>query len=305
MHKVWRLSSLCIRSLCCQCKFFVGNVSNYLEASYIHHGVYTAYAPWRTCHAYVELHMQSNITILAVYEVGFLVIWMQLLGIFALKVPLSYFVFKLWLQIDGFLIDGLMDWFPISWFSKSIWYNKLLLCSCISYKSPSSSHHVTFSNFNWHIIYHYPGFLYSIYTYTFVIFYTYFAENWWWTINTDTQKRFREDYCHTTTKRIVSAECTDVYPDKLITSVVSPGSPFCCNPLHTNYSSVGHTTTYNTPHLPLCSHIRQNVHQSYGYHLKPKYTTTATQFVTRIYSVVWSPQNTWLNMQCVCILLHN
>ncbi len=38
----------------------------YVDTLHIHHGVYTAYAPWRTCHAYVELHMQSNIAILAV-----------------------------------------------------------------------------------------------------------------------------------------------------------------------------------------------------------------------------------------------
>ncbi len=35
-----------------------------MDILHIHHGVYTAYAPWRTCHAYVELHMQSNIAIL-------------------------------------------------------------------------------------------------------------------------------------------------------------------------------------------------------------------------------------------------
>ncbi len=40
----------------------------YVDTQHIHHGVYTAYAPWRTCHAYVELHMLSNITILAVYQ---------------------------------------------------------------------------------------------------------------------------------------------------------------------------------------------------------------------------------------------
>ncbi len=38
-----------------------------MDTLHIHHDVYTAYAPWRTRHAYVELHMQSNITILAVY----------------------------------------------------------------------------------------------------------------------------------------------------------------------------------------------------------------------------------------------
>ena len=39
-----------------------------MDTLHIHHGVYTAYAPWRTCHAYLELHMLSNITILAVYN---------------------------------------------------------------------------------------------------------------------------------------------------------------------------------------------------------------------------------------------
>ncbi len=38
-----------------------------MDTLHIHNGVYTAYAPWRMCHAYVELHMQSNIAILAVY----------------------------------------------------------------------------------------------------------------------------------------------------------------------------------------------------------------------------------------------
>ncbi len=43
--------------------------SSYMWIHYIYIMVYTAYAPWSTCHAYVELHMQSNITILAVYTV--------------------------------------------------------------------------------------------------------------------------------------------------------------------------------------------------------------------------------------------
>ena len=37
---------------------------------HIHHGVYIAYAPWRTCHAYMEQHMQCKSTILAVYMEG-------------------------------------------------------------------------------------------------------------------------------------------------------------------------------------------------------------------------------------------
>ncbi len=42
-------------------------ITVYVDTLHIQHGVYTAYAPWRTCHAYMELHMQCNIAILAVY----------------------------------------------------------------------------------------------------------------------------------------------------------------------------------------------------------------------------------------------
>ncbi len=40
--------------------------SVFMWIHYIHNGVYTAHAPWRTCHTCVEQHMQSNNMILAV-----------------------------------------------------------------------------------------------------------------------------------------------------------------------------------------------------------------------------------------------
>ena len=45
-----------------------GNKMIQFAKPFANHDVYTAYAPWRTRHAYVELHMQSNITILPMYN---------------------------------------------------------------------------------------------------------------------------------------------------------------------------------------------------------------------------------------------